>query len=448
MEQSTLLPEYSWGSIKYALSENLIASKTVKGCVAYWTIFPENLPALIDSLRREGSFYVVDLRLPTNVDALAAFVREGANIYIFHPYLKTRLQEGPKGLLHAKMILMDFEQNFAELWVGSHNMTKRALFGINLEASLKVNTSSDSPLYRNSLFQLEALKSSPDVEKFDLDKVDYYKMLQGKDELEEDEMEVYVIKIAGEHIANLPDERMFQILSSNNRDINKIRSAIGESKVIIQATDISERKEYLFWATIPQSGALDKEIDKSTGITFSPRRLARRIEKVIPILQPSTEIDPHILRQFGFFVNIEIISGPLSPTSKISQKKPTPVHSYNDATLEELKSRFPGLTMKALHTDKIIRENSGKESLIPEIIVKRLREFDDEYQSDFADLTGMSLVDSVNIFREMFDNEQEFIEKVDVSKLIKSHNLSPELRWHPLTQKMILKDPELGFLDE
>ena len=47
----------------------------------------------------------------------------------------------------------------AELWVGSHNWTRRALIGLNIESSLLVRLTDTSSLLRDSLDYLEEVKS-------------------------------------------------------------------------------------------------------------------------------------------------------------------------------------------------------------------------------------------------------------------------------------------------
>lgn len=459
MDKIKLLPSNFWGGLKKQLIKSLTNSTRVRGCVAYWTIFPDFFPELSQALQKNGSYYIVDLRLPTNVDALAGFVEEGAEIYLFHPYLKTQVQEGSTGLLHAKMLLLDNPKNDAELFIGSHNMTKRALNAVNIETSLKIETTTTSNIYYESDIFLETLKTGPNVIKFDLAKIAYYKRLQGIDELEEDEEEVYVIRIIGERILELPDERMFQILSSNRSDIEKTRTAFRTEKIIVQAFDIETEKEYLFWGQIPQSGILDKDNAKSIEITFGQRRIAKRVDEAIPILENFDRIDKDILEQFGFFANVEILGLCLNTESEIIERNPTPASYYEDIPLREMKAEF----VRPITYSSFEDDDADFDVFFPErkayhmdpypikpkeIMVKRIKATDSINQKESKMKSELGLkhfYKSARILR--MEISDKFIKKVFLRDLIESNGLSKELQWYPLVQKKIKKGKDYVDLD-
>ena len=61
-------------------------------------------------------------------------------------------QKGPAYLMHARMLLRFWSKDrTAELWVGSHNRTNRAVYGLNIEASLVAKLRDSSQLFIEAL---------------------------------------------------------------------------------------------------------------------------------------------------------------------------------------------------------------------------------------------------------------------------------------------------------
>jgi hypothetical protein len=78
--------------------------------------------------------------------------------------------------MHAKMLLFALDDGTAELWVGSHNWTNRALLGLNVEASLVVHLRESSPLFRAATDYLANIRKISD--RFDPAKAGFYKDVQ------------------------------------------------------------------------------------------------------------------------------------------------------------------------------------------------------------------------------------------------------------------------------
>ena len=68
------------------------------------------------------------------------------------------------------MLLFWSRNNPAELWVGSHNWTNRAIFGLNVEASLVVELRDSSRLFCDAAEYLQKIKGICEV--FDLSKIE------------------------------------------------------------------------------------------------------------------------------------------------------------------------------------------------------------------------------------------------------------------------------------
>lgn len=66
-----LIPAVEKSSVKKRLEDALSKCETVKGAVAYWTIDTNFIKNLASVLKREDSYYCIDIHRPTNIDYLA-----------------------------------------------------------------------------------------------------------------------------------------------------------------------------------------------------------------------------------------------------------------------------------------------------------------------------------------------------------------------------------------
>ena len=180
-----LVPGWSPSSVKWDLTAALARAQYLQAGIGYWTISDTLLGSdLARTLRDDDGFVCVDLHLPTDVDQLAALAAQGAQVRVYHEEIRTYGANGrkePPQLLHSKMLLFWSKDRTAELWVGSHNWTNRALLGLNVEASLVIRLRDTSPLFRSATGYLAQIKkiSTP----FELAKVDFYREVQRRSAL-------------------------------------------------------------------------------------------------------------------------------------------------------------------------------------------------------------------------------------------------------------------------
>ncbi len=177
-----LLPPWSPSSVQADLMAALSRADLLQAGIGFWTIGDELLgPDLARALGHEHGFVCVDLHSPTDVDALAAVANQGAHVRTYYEDIPTYTDTGrkePPCLLHAKMLLFWSRDRTAELWVGSHTWTNRALLGLNVEASLVIRLRDTAPLVSAAAGYLAEMKRIS--ERFDLAKVDVYKEIQRK----------------------------------------------------------------------------------------------------------------------------------------------------------------------------------------------------------------------------------------------------------------------------
>ena len=76
------------------------------------------------------------------------------------------------------MLLFWMPDRTAELWIGSHNWTRRALVDLNVECSLIARMADSSALFHTAVEYVEKIKRI--CEPFELSRIEFYKQLQRK----------------------------------------------------------------------------------------------------------------------------------------------------------------------------------------------------------------------------------------------------------------------------
>ena len=260
-----LVPTFDSREVVGRLRGALRQAESLRASVAYWCVGTKELgPDLVRSLRGNG-FLCVDIHLPTDIDRLCSMAAAGANVYLYlmNPVpqpgeLKVRL---PPHLMHPKMLLFEFPSEPANLWVGSHNWTARALTGVNIEASLSVRLNRDSALYGNAVDFLEAIRSN--CERFDPNAVPYYKWLQGMDP----EEEIWVLELRGSP-SILTTNSKLTVFGRTEEDYKNLKNV--DKYIVISLHDDATGAEFLFEATINDTGRLG-----GAGVTMDARLYAQ-----------------------------------------------------------------------------------------------------------------------------------------------------------------------------
>jgi len=286
-------------SIRKKLLVSFKTCKSIKGAVAYWTIgtdFFQNI--FTEALLKHSSFMCVDLKLPTNIDKLASFARKGSNIFLHHYMLDTKIKyEAKDNLLHEKIFLFEFGNN-AELWVGSHNMTIRALLGINKEASLIITLSKDDELFRKVN---EYLKSLRDIcIPFDIKQIEYYKWLQGKFE-----NSVLFLKMFTHNLSELRQPNAtVQLIGLDNFGFGPLKTINKDVFLIVD----DGYNSTVFRSEILLVGEVDKTNAASYDIDFHPMMHAFIQKGIGPFIMPVNKynITGNEIKKYHYYVNIQI----------------------------------------------------------------------------------------------------------------------------------------------
>lgn len=302
----SLLPAWSPSGVKAALTAALSRATRLQAGIGYWTIDSALLgPDLVRAIQDDSGFVCVDLHPPTEVEALAAIAQPGGRVHVYYEDIPTYTDQGrkePPCLLHAKMLLFWSNDGTAELWVGSHNWTKRAILGLNVEASLVVRLKDSSPLFAAAADYLARMKSI--AEPFDVAKVDFYKQVQRKLA----RRLTPVMELEAEDGASAGDTTI-TVFGTDRTDLRRLGTVRREVHVAL--LDPRSDGQSLYPATILHSGLLSASDAAAGGISFSPRRCAYRKGRQFATLQPSAPIDPAVLNTAEYFVTVRL--GALNP---------------------------------------------------------------------------------------------------------------------------------------
>jgi len=268
------------------LANTASKSREVRGCVAYWTIGQSTIPDLFELLKSEDSFICVDPSPPTELNMLKTYHEKGYNFWAFGYFIRNF--ETKDGLLHSKILLFDIDDGNAILVIGSHNMTNRALFGINIEHSIAIPLDRSSDTYEKVDSHLRCIKSQYCIPPWSR---------------EEKEEEVLVLKIIGENMDQLVSERIITVFFNMISDGIKTTG----TKLYILALDVNSKEEYLYLSQVHQAGELNKRIEKSIGLEFSSRRIAETEPFFIPFLYQEKAVNRELIEREGYFNSFEII---------------------------------------------------------------------------------------------------------------------------------------------
>lgn len=271
----------------------------VRAAVAYWTLPPRSIdPTFLEALSHPKGFLCTDIHYPTSIDELAEFRRQGANIslYLYSLSGKTEVESAkgvPNHLLHSKVFLFDCPNDRAFAWVGSHNGTYRALHDINTECSVLMALDRQSSQYAKIEAHLEAIRRKSTA--FDLGDLEYYKMLQGRNE----GVAVIEVMMDPSHSLLQRDSKI-TVFGSVPRDFDGLKSV--DKDVFLSVLNSLTGEERFYRATIDQSGNLGK----GEKLIFPARRYVMRDGRRLPDLHPHGDIPAEIYQRARYFVTLTI----------------------------------------------------------------------------------------------------------------------------------------------
>ena len=314
-----------------ALRRVLMACQSVEGSVAYWTLPTDALGGqLLTSLRKPGSCICVDLGMPTDLNCLAEYVtliqqtRTEPALYLYVKKHSTQGRGQVASKLHTKLLLFDMGNEQWEIWIGSHNFTKLALHGGNLEAGIRIVGQADEPNFRLLLDQVQDYLCyiRNDCWAFDPAKLTLYESLRGdlddkdlidrlKTLIKESNIIVSrVLTLQSTQADRLGDQTII-LLGNLTEELAAIRFRNrGGSPVILRMRDIHTGQIYSYRALLRANDLINNV--PSFDVSFNQRRWAIRKVKLKgeaitpPLLQQARDVDAQLIRDNRYYVNVEI----------------------------------------------------------------------------------------------------------------------------------------------
>lgn len=294
-----MVPAWSAPDVRPRIADCIARARVLRSSVAYWTVSPDFIDQrLADRLSDPDGFLCVDLHLPTDIDQLAALARRGASVRIYCeeiPTFSDDQRKEPPYLVHAKMLLFWMPDRTAELWIGSHNWTRRAIVGLNVECSFIVRMTDSSGLFFEAIEYLDKIKRLCNY--FDPAQTGYYKELQRK----QTEGTVAAIEIE----ATNADALAGTAITVFGTDPSELRQLGALRNVYVSAFDESGGGEHIYRATVMHSGLMPSHAAAAGGISFSARQYAFRLGSRFPKLLPISEVKPDVLRDAAYFVTLD-----------------------------------------------------------------------------------------------------------------------------------------------
>jgi|GEM_PF-2055901 len=294
----------------------------MQGSVAYWTLKSNYFGTdLTRNLSHHNGFICVDLHAPTSVANICDLRQAGANVFLHMGKLAPRSAFAvpglPPHLLHSKLLVFNFQNSHAEIWVGSHNWTERALLGINVDASTILHVKLGSDIHMQVTNYLNWMKDQlckPVLPHLKL----HYEALQGQP-LET----VDVIWLEGEFVGSLSGQAI-TVFGTDMEEASSL-NRVGRG-LKLEVTDSGNGAVFIYDAQILQSGRLDDANPRIEAtvedISFGNRRFAFRASGRYSRLESSQVLPSNVISQSKYFVTIGIdsqITGWLSEPAKSNE---------------------------------------------------------------------------------------------------------------------------------
>lgn len=324
-------------SIASEFKAALQTCQSVTGCVAFWTLAPDAFGgALVSALSKPGSSVCVDFQKPTDFEKLTAwhhqlsFARPDPVVHLCVRQSTTlRSEQDSIGLLHTKIWLFDLGDGQYDVWVGSHNATRSAMEGFNLEGTVRVSGHASEPEFLPLLERVGVYLSyiREQCRPFNPNDVVLYQSLRG--EVNETLLNTLlretlfgkriaiesiligrVLSFQGDNVGNLAGQTLI-LLGNLTRELSYIRSLNrGGSAVYVRILERGTQVQHHYEGRIRPSDFIDNEFSKN--VAFNQRRWAvRRASRVgqatePPVLNDVRDVNRQLIHGNRYYLNVEL----------------------------------------------------------------------------------------------------------------------------------------------
>jgi hypothetical protein len=409
----------------------------IKGTVAYWTwdrnyIENEFGSNFFVALKHIESFFCIDISSTVSIiNNIASCSKQVDNFYIYtYKFKVTKIgDENRVSLLHSKITYIETADGYF-VFLGSHNNTKNAFNGLNMEHSVLIKfplhlSTEDTQLLDNILFQLNRIKSF--CYKFIFDLVDFYKGLQI---IDENFLPRIVLKFDNYQINDVSPNKTISVISFNDLIPNGIQydRNIKDKKILVAICNDQEvKKIFIAYGEADDKVAkyeMDEKVTESDFIALSINGFSDPLG--IPYLSFNTiknrkikgsslNFSEHVIHRFKIIeeiVEFDRVRNFINVPKKIS--------FYREVTETEFNSLHLG--QKEFNKNDILKIDSKKHNL-EYLRMEKCRAFS-ESKSHVSELKYNTDIETVlqideklrNIFNDITNEHDDVIENRTIKK--------------------------------
>lgn len=207
------------------LKQSLKYTDVIKGTTAFWTLYDKFdhtylSNGLIRVFSKPDSFFCCDVSThATDIEAIDSMAKYGCKFFVYAYRLSRTLEDSPPSLLHSKILLLKQNNGQAIIFIGSHNMTNRALRGYNTEHSIMIDCSVNDPLVQQIESVLENIKQ--DCIPYDHSLKDIFIWLQDGVEIEDQLfVPMLFVCVPESSFSRIKSDNVFVFVSFNSLELN------------------------------------------------------------------------------------------------------------------------------------------------------------------------------------------------------------------------------------
>jgi hypothetical protein len=256
------------------LNDLLPNTHSIEGTTAFWTLDEDfDQEFLWGNLKRilanEESYICCDVStIATNIESLDTLARYGCNFYVYSYKLSRLTENHPPTLLHSKILLLKLKNGQCIIFMGSHNMTRRALRGGNTEHTLMIECDSNTPLLSDIEHSLYDIKN--DCIQYDSQFKHVFKWLQDGIEIE-DQLFVSMLFVCVPETSfyRINETIVFTFISFDSLEINheKVKDLKERDSLINLFIFTKSGKIQIFESQLIETGTTKVDIESTK--TFS-----------------------------------------------------------------------------------------------------------------------------------------------------------------------------------
>lgn len=310
-------------------------AERMRGLLAFWTLAAEELGPNLPHVLANGGFLCLDIHRPTDIDRLDDLNKAGAPIYLYLYDLSGQTEQPgtiglPPHLMHAKTLLFDMPDGTSVLWTGSHNGTRRALHGLNIEMSVLLTLDRSSTVYRDAERFVEEVRARCD--RFQSSLCSYYRWLQG------DDASTPIIELEDGLDAPIT-QTTITVFGIKASELSEIKTV--DKEILVSLTSNRSGATRIYNATVANTGHMG-------GIQFDPCRYAYRDGKALPVLQPHGPVPAVILKKSSYFASLTL-NRLLPPNTVVLTPNET---RWNEVTDGDVTAALPARERSTLRRDR------------------------------------------------------------------------------------------------